>query len=224
MSKCFQHILGLTLGILFSTVAGAQLLISNINLPEQGLLNQTLQSETVVLNSSDTSRIGSLKFFLINQSHPELGVYEFAGFSQLQFFAPLQPRIFSINLPLSDEYFRIGGNTVVIWPSMIGFGGDTLKITREIYIDEVSITSSPNDQISQIKIFPNPANDLLFVTISESLPCSYKIFGLDGKLALEGPLSQNQIAVNMLQSGLYFIQLFTSQGELIYRKIITVQH
>jgi hypothetical protein len=183
----------------------AQLTFESFVVPSQALMNQNLNAEVLVRNDSSASRTGNLKFYLINESYPELGIFEFASFPQLQFFAPNQSRFFQLQLPVSEDYFRIGGNTVVIWPSMVGQSGDSLVITRDIYVDEVSVTGNIEKQLNTIRIYPNPASKLLLIKEGFPFVVQYEIFGLDGKLLLQGFIDDHQIDISNLKNGVYML-------------------
>jgi hypothetical protein len=209
--------------VFLTKVAQAQLVIEQIDLPEEGTLNQTLQINALVKNEHPASKSGNLKFYLTNQTYPELGVFEFASFEQMQFFASGQGRNFPINLPLSDSHFRIGGNTVVIWPSMVGQENDTIFITKTIYLDEVTITGKTKSDADQIRIFPNPARDIIQIELPDNKDYIYSIMNLEGKVVKEGLMKNRQLNVELLDKGIYLLAIFTINNELLLRRKISIE-
>ncbi|MFN4124125.1 MAG: T9SS type A sorting domain-containing protein [Flavobacteriales bacterium] len=211
--KITRIILSLIITLTCASITQAQLLIDTISFPSQGFLNQTVQIEAVVRNEQASSRTGNLKFYLLNQTHPELGIYEFAEFLQLQFFAPNQSRVFTFSFPLSEQYFRTGGNTVVIWPSMVGQPGDSSVIVREIFIDEVSVTGGMDNEENSIRVYPNPSKETLHIYSSDHFSMNFEIYSMDGKLIKSGAYSENGINVQDLVPGAYIIRIVSNQAK-----------
>jgi hypothetical protein len=211
--KLIPLILSLIITLAGASITRAQLLIDTISFPSQGLLNQTVNIQAVVRNEQASSRTGNLKFYLFNQTHPELGIYEFAEFSQLQFFAPNQSRVFSFSFPLSEQYFRTGGNTVVIWPSMVGQPGDSAVIVREIFIDEVSVTGGIENEENRIRVYPNPSKETLHIYSSDHFAMHFEIYTMDGRLVKSGAYGENGIIVHDLVSGAYIIRIVSGQAK-----------
>jgi uncharacterized delta-60 repeat protein len=70
----------------------------------------------------------------------------------------------------------------------------------------------------QFNLFPNPANDLLFLRFSQEIESEYQIYSSNGALVGEGNLNEsinglNQIDVSYLPSGFYQIRVKTERGE-----------
>ena len=70
------------------------------------------------------------------------------------------------------------------------------------------------DLITDVKLYPNPARDILY--ISNTTSEDYKIFDMGGKLIDSGKLQRGSVNVSNLIKGTYMIQI----GELINRFII----
>src|SRR5690606_24864258 len=66
-----------------------------------------------------------------------------------------------------------------------------------------------------IKIFPNPAQDYIYLSSEESTNYTFKITGIDGKQFSNGSLKDqpNGIDIRNLASGLFILKLYES-GEL----------
>jgi hypothetical protein len=83
-----------------------------------------------------------------------------------------------------------------------------------------SITSNLVDQISAVKVYPNPAKNSLTI---ENISASYNeigIYDVFGKKQLLIPAIRNKITIDVVdfQSGLYFIKFIDSTGNLQSRR------
>ena len=73
--------------------------------------------------------------------------------------------------------------------------------------------------ISQLKLFPNPVQDELTITLQNNVPLSaYEIYDISGKKVMTSTLNpSNRIQVSGLSKGLYFIKVKAAKSELISR-------
>ena len=62
------------------------------------------------------------------------------------------------------------------------------------------------EEKADLGIYPNPATDFIFIDgiISES---QYEILNLNGQIVQTGEITTNKVAINSLNSGVYFIQM-----------------
>jgi photosystem II stability/assembly factor-like uncharacterized protein len=72
--------------------------------------------------------------------------------------------------------------------------------------------------ISNIRLFPNPATNTLFINGLE-ISAKAEVYDISGKLLLSKQLNENQIDISSLAKGLYFIKLSTAEGSLV-RKFV----
>ena len=96
------------------------------------------------------------------------------------------------------------------------FGSDSLLKKAYIYIGVTGQSSLSNG--IHFNLFPNPANDLLFLRFSQETDSEYQIYSSNGALVGEGNLNEsinglNQIDVSHLPSGFYQIRVKTESGE-----------
>ena len=76
-----------------------------------------------------------------------------------------------------------------------------------------------------ISIFPNPAKDRLFITLSEpQIVQSIRVMSLDGKVLLnnqltDGVVSELSLNSQRLSSGIYFLQV-NSESSSIYEQFV----
>lgn len=85
------------------------------------------------------------------------------------------------------------------------FGQDGLIIFAEA--STVS-TSDFNQNLMQIKVFPNPTKDYVAVDFESNMHLDYKLFNSLGTLVQEGKISDsNKIGMSGLSQGLYFLHV-----------------
>jgi len=103
---------------------------------------------------------------------------------------------------------------------------DVNGCTTTMTIEVMDFTDAINDPeiVKNIKVFPNPTSNQLFVNID--LPSlentEIQIFNLDGKLLLDNQFSspQNQIELNVsnFASGIYILKI-TLDDEIVTKRI-----
>ena len=71
---------------------------------------------------------------------------------------------------------------------------------------------------SRLKIFPNPGNDKIHVTSKTAIQ-SLALYDMFGKLILEKENDTKNIDVSGLNSGMYFLEVY-SENEKAIRKVI----
>lgn len=90
---------------------------------------------------------------------------------------------------------------------------DGCKDTSEVYtVDNVTGIGQQTGFAHQIRIYPNPSSDLLY--IDAPVEVDVRIIGVEGKLHLSEK-STNKLSVKNLAVGIYFVNLFDSKGNLL---------
>ncbi|MBN2167030.1 MAG: RICIN domain-containing protein [Marinilabiliaceae bacterium] len=75
------------------------------------------------------------------------------------------------------------------------------------------------DETSDILIYPNPANDILYISsIIDNTP--YVILKIDGVEIMNGIITNNNINIDYLESGVYIISIIKTNGYRIIRQFI----
>ena len=107
----------------------------------------------------------------------------------------------AFSLPLSP-YFALG--------PIDGSPCDTLGINNPV-------ATLQSDKVKErIKVFPNPANDILNIEIANnSVSLQYKIYDILGKEIQNGAL-QSQILLKNLNNGIYCLSILDKNGGLLY--------
>jgi len=85
------------------------------------------------------------------------------------------------------------------------------------YLDNLGINAFDK----QINIFPNPANNVIFIENTDNLDFySISILNIQGQTVREYDVTSTQLDVSDITSGIYFIKFSTSRGEVVKKIII----
>ncbi|HUH26370.1 MAG TPA: T9SS type A sorting domain-containing protein, partial [Flavobacterium sp.] len=78
--------------------------------------------------------------------------------------------------------------------------------------------STKQDNINGLNVFPNPANEVLFITSDANLDKNVQMFDMTGKKVLE-VTTTSEINVANLKAGIYVAKI-TEAGKTATRKIV----
>ena len=94
---------------------------------------------------------------------------------------------------------------------------------KNINLAVTSIRTYSND--IKVSIFPNPSNDVVFVTANGN-EYSVSIIDLSGKVVLNTSIneSSNAVDVSELGNGVYILSLSSVQGETVAREKVIIKH
>jgi uncharacterized delta-60 repeat protein len=107
-------------------------------------------------------------------------------------------------------------------------GSYTVIVSSNGCVSEISdpfvvlVTATNKDFGNEVRLFPNPAKDKLVIMMDKIYAdAQLKILGLDGKVKLSQQVTNLENTVNMghLPSGIYMIQIRTSEGNSTYKVI-----
>ena len=77
--------------------------------------------------------------------------------------------------------------------------------------------NEPN-KITTVNIYPNPANDVLFIQTANQLRYNGTVSGLDGKIILNFTNS-NSLDISSLANGIYFLTINSESSRQVIRFI-----
>ncbi len=143
----------------------------------------------------------------------------------LYFFADLNGFIGTVD---NDNNLVNHGNFGGTW---VSFGED---INGEIYIADIGsgsiykiiggeIFDTENFTNTEVAIIPNPASDILRISINNSLITKITILDLKGSVVMtESNLSTSEkfIPIHSLNSGIYIVKINSDNGQSIIKKIV----
>ena len=210
-----------TIGI--TTKLSAQTLGIEINsLPDTVLINSNFEANFTIHNQSVDAQLGNLQIWFLNQTNDSIAA-PLGGFNVNQFFAAEQPRDFNIIIPVNYNFFRQGGNTVVIWPSFVGQPVIGDSITKEIYVLDPNNIKKPIEN-GQLYFFPNPAGAGLSIKASPkaAIPEEIIIRDLSGRILLQCNYNENEGSMNIgnLAAGIYLLELRLPDGKNFVQRIV----
>jgi len=83
-----------------------------------------------------------------------------------------------------------------------------------------TVAGTEDEMLLSLKIYPNPSNDVIYIE-SDELINDYTIFDITGKKVQDGTIMNNQIQVDVIESGLYFLNLSNDNNSII-KKIVVI--
>ncbi len=90
--------------------------------------------------------------------------------------------------------------------------------------DGEDLITSTNEIVNNtIKIYPNPATDIININIQNQINFKASIYDLNGKLIKEA-INENQIQINTMPAGIYLLEIKDLQtGQRVVEKIVIVR-
>jgi hypothetical protein len=76
-------------------------------------------------------------------------------------------------------------------------------------VDCSSSASLDESNPEQISVYPNPSADIILIKGAIQYPMQYSLFGIDGKLILDGQIDEINPQINLsgLRPNIYYLQL-----------------
>lgn len=139
----------------------------------------------------------------------------------------------TVNFTASDIYLTIVGNNFVPNPIV-----EDVSFTVYIYTEganghvgvfassnEITLTSPGtggiNDNVISVTAYPNPAADMLTVSMSENAS-SVSVISMDGKVVATQDVNGTEATINVssLNSGVYFYEVATENGNIVRKSFV----
>jgi hypothetical protein len=127
-----------------------------------------------------------------------------------------------MGLPIGGFYTGLGVSGSNFYPNLAGPGwhevsynyidpqGCDNRAFQSIYVDPCGFVLQ-QDEV-QIRVFPNPATDVLNIKAEGLLSAPYYLVNMQGKVVLEGVLQNSELLdISKLESGLYRIILYSQE-------------
>ena len=109
---------------------------------------------------------------------------------------------------------------IIYWPSGVIDNIPNPGINTTHTIVEGASLSVPDEELSDVSVYPNPVKNTLTInTIAQLSGRIATVFDMNGKRVLNQKLDSNQLNVERLQSGIYLLRI-ESNGKSIKRKFI----
>lgn len=81
----------------------------------------------------------------------------------------------------------------------------------------VNLGVNENIENTALKIYPNPARDILYINDEDNL--TYKLYSIDGQFIRGGHMDGNEVSIDDLKDGIYLF-LLNKAGKNVYRKFV----
>jgi len=224
-AKRFSGMFLFGLLVFISQAGKAQgLIVQSATVPDTLYFGSSFTLTATVWNDNDSSHQGNLQFWFLNSTNDSLKAALGGFHNTLQFFAPQQVRTFQIEVPVTQDFFLEGGNTVVIWPSMVGEPLDP----QSPFLTEVYVLN-PNGSLLLEDVSPskfridNPSGDELIIrsVANAVLPKQIQVLDLSGRVLKNATYDSADMGnISALAPGIYIVVLRFEDGQVYSQKII----
>ncbi len=200
------------------------LIVQSATLPDTLYIGSSFTLTATVWNDNDSSHQGNLQFWFLNPTNDSVQVALGGFLNTLQFFAPQQVRTFQIEVPVTPDFFLEGGNTVVIWPSMVGEPLDP----ESPFLSQVYVLN-PNGSLMLENLSPNKfridnpsGNELIVRSVANAKqPKQIQVLDLSGRILKSSAFEASNMGdISALLPGIYIVVLRFDDGQIYSQKII----
>jgi hypothetical protein len=206
-------------GLLLGHYARSQnsLSIVGIDFPSEVTMGSFVSVSVQVQNTSSYYQSGELNIYLHNDSIGADHVSQMPMLNNvMQYFGGGQIRTYFFNMPINQSNFRLGGNTIVIWPSFELPGLPTNGVEINVLVKEESGMGFEKRAEQSPNIYPNPAQHFINIDgFKSSEKVTVRIYNLQGAELLVKNLVldlKNIINIAELNNGTYFVTFETEKG------------
>ncbi len=84
-----------------------------------------------------------------------------------------------------------------------------------LYSDYKVVSGIRNNKSIQMRTYPNPCTETIFIDQNELINKEYKIYSLSAQLIQSGILNENEIKIHSLKSGMYILKIDNYQSTFI---------
>ena len=121
----------------------------------------------------------------------------------------------SAGLRTINNFPVVAGQTYFIyissWPA-------PQTVAYSLNVTDLNLATNAFDQIKGITIYPNPASDRLFFETNVAIK-NVVVYSVNGQ-RINLNISNNEVAIDNLQSGMYVIEMTTENGEIVREKFV----
>lgn len=223
------------------SVAAILMVVALLAVPRLGRAQAMLGVEFDSIGLPDTVQEGSLvhvSFNVVNHSTTQpfsgslvlngglldsLGLDSIAGDTLFNYYiGPGATVHYSFSIPIFTRNtfvegpFRIGGNVVVVWPSV--FGSSTFlavdSLVDSVYVLPLSIPRPENSPRFSLNLYPNPAvNQIQLAVLAPGrIIEQVRVYDVAGRTLFLSEGETDRIDLSNLQPGMYFLAAYMSNA------------
>ncbi len=190
-----------------------------VGLPDTLNANGQYSFGFMVRNVGNSLYSGTINFdFFVDSMTP--GTSQSFGVGQVGGFTPGDTATIPVTytFSISNNTFNIGDNVVVVWPRGINPNSTLDSLTFHVYITNLNGVEE-NEKTSDLKVFPNPANDFVSFTSEKNKIEEVRLYDMSGRLVLVSK-EHLKIFTGHLTEGIYIAEAVFSNSVITRRKII----
>ncbi|MGB4960914.1 MAG: T9SS type A sorting domain-containing protein, partial [Saprospiraceae bacterium] len=101
------------------------------------------------------------------------------------------------------------------------YDSDKAAIVEDCTVSPRSKESHPVNFAADISIYPNPAQDIIFLTETESVT-KVEVLDIHHKMVLV-PAYEQGIDISQLNQGVYFIKIYSASADPVTKKCIKIK-
>jgi len=135
----------------------------------------------------------------------------------------------------ADQIGTMDANNSIVWSTTfpnVAFTSFGIDFQNELYVASsqngtIYKITAPNanqediDNQKQIKIYPNPATNMLFIEVKNHENLTAEFITIEGRIVLDTNVnSDKSIDVSSLKSGVYFVTLKSNETKIYTQKIV----
>lgn len=147
-------------------------------------------------------------------------IYQLSATDSLSIFS-----IASLCPALGGSAVYMARSIVVLFNDTLAFDDDSLCIAQGVLLRHANTdnTTSVNELSNDVKVFPNPTNNLIYISFSEAFdkPYVFKLFDVTGRLVLNTLLVDQQQSISLIEhinsTGIYYYTIQNSEGSQSYQ-------
>ena len=129
--------------------------------------------------------------------------------------SPDNPNIWSVtDITVSYDHY--------LYASTIGTGALKFECPLNIDLNDCPILTSIDEPLgnTQVRIFPNPASDIINIELEEELEYEWDLYNVQGQLVVSGK-NLSTVPIDLIESGIYVLQMILSEsGQKTSKKIV----
>ena len=223
--RCLGRLQMLLLGLccaLGIEMRSQSLQLVDMTMPDTLYMGENYEVLFAIHNDADTNVLGNLQLWFENYSNDSIAT-PLGGFNNtLQYFAPGQIRQFVIPIEVTPSFFIEGGNTVVIWPSMVGDPRPEELEEMIIYVLDPNGTTGLPQTKSTKPYLINPASTQLQLLSPPTSPVLVDLLDFSGRKVLSAVFDdQGSIALSGVRPGLYVAVIRSqSSAAVVHQRLI----